>query len=76
MVEDPVTGADVRDPAGVLGTQPGRDPGRTPMQWNAGPGAGSPAKAFGPWLPIGDARANNVETSAGTRARSCACAAT
>ena len=61
MVEVPVTGDDVRDPAGVLGTQPGRDPGRTPMQWNAGPGAGFTREGVRPWLPIGDARANNVE---------------
>ena len=61
MVEVPVTGDDVRDPAGELGTQPGRDPGRTPMQWNAGPGAGFTREGVRPWLPIGNARANNVE---------------
>ena len=61
MVEVPVTRDDVRDPAGELGTQPGRDPGRTPMQWNAGPGAGFTREGVRPWLPIGDARANNVE---------------
>jgi alpha-glucosidase len=61
MVEVPVPRDDVRDPAGELGTQPGRDPGRTPMQWNAGPGAGFTREGVRPWLPIGDARANNVE---------------
>jgi alpha-glucosidase len=61
MVEAPVTGDDVRDPAGELGAQTGRDPGRTPMQWNAEPGAGFTREGVLPWLPIGNARANNVE---------------
>jgi alpha-glucosidase len=39
----------------------GRDPGRTPMRWNARPGAGFAPNDVRPWLPIGDARAINVE---------------
>jgi alpha-glucosidase len=35
-----------------------RDPERTPMQWEPGPGAGFTTGA--PWLPIGDADARNV----------------
>jgi alpha-glucosidase len=31
------------------------------MQWNAGPGAGFTREGVRPWLPIGNARANNVE---------------
>ena len=31
------------------------------MQWNAEPGAGFTREGVRPWLPIGDARANNVE---------------
>jgi len=62
MVEVPVAGDDARDLAGQLGqAQPGRDPGRTPMQWNAEPGAGFTGEGVRPWLPIGDARAINVE---------------
>jgi len=41
--------------------QPSRDPGRTPMQWSGRPGAGFTGEGVRPWLPIGDARAINVE---------------
>ncbi len=62
MVEVEVTGDAIRDGAGRLGgAQPGRDPGRTPMQWNAEPGAGFTGPATRPWLPIGDAGTINVE---------------
>jgi alpha-glucosidase len=43
----------------------GRDPGRTPMRWNARPGAGFAPNDVRPWLPIGDARAINVEDQRG-----------
>ena len=52
----------VLDPVGVrLWPRSGRDPGRTPMQWTAGPGAGFTADPGRAWLPIGDAGACNVE---------------
>jgi alpha-glucosidase len=39
----------------------GRDPCRTPMPWNPGPGAGFTAPGVTPWLPLGGAAAVNVE---------------
>ena len=77
MVEVPVTGDDVRDPAGELGAQTGRDPGRTPMQWNAEPGAGFTARRRSAVAP--DRRRPRDQRrgpASGTRARSCTCAAT
>jgi alpha-glucosidase len=53
----------VRDPVGVRGfgpERPGRDPARTPMQWEPGEGAGFTAPGVEPWLPLGDAAARNV----------------
>jgi alpha-glucosidase len=38
----------------------GRDPGRTPMQWRGGPGAGFTREPARAWLPIGDAESCNV----------------
>jgi alpha-glucosidase len=38
----------------------GRDPCRTPMQWNAEPGAGFARPGVEPWLPLGDAGRCNV----------------
>jgi alpha-glucosidase len=62
MLEVPVRGEDLRDGPGRIGeAQMGRDPGRTPMRWNARPGAGFAPNDVRPWLPIGDARAINVE---------------
>ncbi|MCW5697535.1 MAG: DUF3459 domain-containing protein [Bauldia sp.] len=60
----PVTGADIRDPWELnepdLGL--GRDPSRTPMQWDRSPGAGfTEAK---PWLPLArDWQDRNVEVA-------------
>ncbi len=39
----------------------GRDPARTPMHWDGGPGAGFTRPGVEPWLPLGDAAACNVE---------------
>ena len=54
------------DPAGLQ--QPdspnaGRDPERTPMQWNAGPNAGFTTEGVNPWLPLAaDADTVNVHS--------------
>jgi len=49
-------------PNGPPGTPPwdraGRDPLRSPMQWDDGPGAGFTSGA--PWLPLGPNRERNV----------------
>jgi alpha-glucosidase len=48
------------DPAWNDGSGSGRDPGRTPMQWSAEPGAGF--TRGDPWLPIApDAATRNVD---------------
>jgi alpha-glucosidase len=62
MVEVPVPLDRVRDPAGLRGwpDDPGRDPGRTPMQWMSEPGAGFTHPGVSPWLPVGDASSRNV----------------
>jgi len=54
---------DLRDPVGkrFWPDNAGRDPGRTPMQWAAGPGAGFTTTTATPWLPIGDVSVRNVE---------------
>ncbi|MGH2727766.1 MAG: alpha-amylase family glycosyl hydrolase, partial [Actinomycetota bacterium] len=67
MTDGPVTAEISVDPLGkrVGGGSPGRDPARTPMQWNAGPGAGFTTRDATPWLPLGDAAACNVEAQAG-----------
>jgi alpha-glucosidase len=61
MTEVPISGDDVRDGPGLIGdAQVVRDPGRTPMQWSAQPGAGFTAADVRPWLPIGDPALANV----------------
>jgi alpha-glucosidase len=52
----------LHDPVGVrfYPAYPGRDPGRTPMQWTDEPGAGFTARRSEPWLPFGDTSACNV----------------
>jgi alpha-glucosidase len=61
MTEVPVVGEDVRDGPGLIGeAQVLRDPGRTPMQWAAEPGAGFTRGDVRPWLPMGDPALTNV----------------
>jgi len=53
-----------QDPWGknVPGLGLGRDPERTPMQWDAGPNAGFTRPGVRPWLPLSpDAATRNVE---------------
>ena len=52
----------LRDDMGKPGTvhYPGRDGARTPMPWNAEPGAGFTGPGVTPWLPLGDIRERNV----------------
>lgn len=62
MANGPIPEEEVRDPAEINepGIGAGRDPERTPMQWDA-----SPQAAFTtgqPWLPIAKHDAVNVET--------------
>jgi len=54
MHDVPIPPEAVRDPfeRNVPGLGLGRDPERTPMQWEAGPNAGFPTET--PWLPLAD----------------------
>jgi alpha-glucosidase len=62
-----LTEGDLRDPVGrrYWPAYAGRDPARTPMQWEAGPGAGFTRPEVRPWLPLGDAAAHNVADQRG-----------
>ena len=44
----------VRDPQGIRSPGYGRDPVRTPMQWDASPNAGFCPEDVEPWLPVAD----------------------
>lgn len=57
MVDGHVPPEKIQDPvekrAGSLQV-PGRDPARTPMQWDAGPNGGFTIGSSEPWLPVAD----------------------
>ncbi|MGH2600354.1 MAG: alpha-amylase family glycosyl hydrolase, partial [Dehalococcoidia bacterium] len=58
MVDVPIGPADLRDPLG-------RDPQRTPMQWDGSPNAGFTTPEARPWLPLApDADRVNVASQA------------
>jgi alpha-glucosidase len=64
MADTPVPPERRRDPLGnTPGFEPGRDPQRTPMQWDNGPNGGFTTGA--PWLPVGDAEATNAAVQTG-----------
>jgi len=75
MEDVPISATQVRDPyeKNVPGLGLGRDPERTPMQWDASPHAGF--SRADPWLPVGTSyRSVNVAAQNGTiPARCCAC---
>jgi alpha-glucosidase len=67
MRDVPIPPERVQDPweRNVPGLGLGRDPVRTPMQWDAGPNAGFAREGVEPWLPLApDHAANNVAAQA------------
>ena len=55
MLDTDVPDDRILDPVGVFhGARYGRDNERTPMHWNARPGAGFAEPGVEPWLPYGD----------------------
>lgn len=63
MVDTDVPAELLRDEMTRQSPSHSRDRARTPMPWSAAPGGGfSEEGAARPWLPMGDNRANNVES--------------
>jgi alpha-glucosidase len=61
MTDRPFERSEVLDPVGErFHPAAGRDPERTPMQWEPGPGAGFTSPEASPWLPFGDNARCNV----------------
>jgi alpha-glucosidase len=62
LPETKLSESDLKDPVGIRfwPHNPGRDGCRTPMQWDAGPGAGFTSPEAAPWLPLGDQESCNV----------------
>lgn len=56
MENVPIPRDRLQDPVGIRmpGSNRGRDPERTPMQWDASPNAGFAPEGVEPWLPIAD----------------------
>jgi alpha-glucosidase len=54
MEDVPVLPGRAQDPFGEHDPALGRDPERTPMQWDAGPNAGFCGEGVEPWLPVAE----------------------
>jgi alpha-glucosidase len=62
MADGQVRTPSLRDPVALRGPNglQGRDPARTPMQWEAGANGGFTAEGVEPWLPLADPASCNV----------------